>query len=80
MIRDVLGIRKRVAVSIGHRERPRRIGFGSRPHQMPTLAARIGANEAAYGGAANGASGLPRLLLRPILRRMRQRRLSGVPE
>jgi hypothetical protein len=45
-IREALGIRTRVAVSIGHRERLRRIGFGSRPQEKTVLAPRIGGNEA----------------------------------
>jgi hypothetical protein len=47
VIREALGIRKRVAVSIEHRERLGRIGFGSRTQEMPTLAARIGGDRAA---------------------------------
>jgi hypothetical protein len=46
-IREALGIRKRVAVSIGLRERLRRIGFGSNPQEKPTLRARTGEKDAA---------------------------------
>ena len=42
VLREVLGLRKRAEISIEHRERLGRIGFGSHPQEMPTLAARIG--------------------------------------
>jgi hypothetical protein len=45
VIREALGIRKRVAVSIGHRERQRHIGFGSSPQEIGVSAARIGGDE-----------------------------------
>jgi hypothetical protein len=47
VIREVMGIRKRVAVSIGHRERLRRFAFGLGPHGEAVSGARTGGNEAA---------------------------------
>jgi hypothetical protein len=46
VIREALGIRKRVAVSIGQRERLRRFGFGSSPQENGVSAARIGGSGA----------------------------------
>jgi hypothetical protein len=47
VIRDALGIRKRVAVSSTWRERLRRFAFGSQPQGEAVSGARIGGNEAA---------------------------------
>jgi hypothetical protein len=47
VLREVLGLRKRTEISTEHRDRLKRIGFGSHPQEMPTLAARIGAGKAA---------------------------------
>jgi hypothetical protein len=45
MIREALGIRKRVAVTRTWRDRLRAIGFGSRSQGRPVSGARIGENE-----------------------------------
>jgi hypothetical protein len=47
VIRDALGIRKRVAVSSTWRERLRRFSFGQRSQREPVSRARIGKGEAA---------------------------------
>jgi hypothetical protein len=47
VIREALGIRKRVAVTRTWRDRLRAIGFGSRPQGRAVLGARIGENDVA---------------------------------
>jgi hypothetical protein len=47
VIREALGIRKRVAVTRSWRDRLKRFGFGSRPQEMATSASRNDGNEAA---------------------------------
>ena len=47
VIREALGIRKRVAVSSSWRDRLRRFSFGSGPQGKAVSGARIGGNEAA---------------------------------
>jgi hypothetical protein len=56
VIREALGIRKRVAVSSRQRERLRRFGFGSSPHGEAVSAARIGGTAAGRGYSARKAS------------------------
>jgi hypothetical protein len=47
VVREALGIQKRVAVSIGHRERLRRFGFGSASQETGVSASGTGGNEPA---------------------------------